>query len=91
MQYKRNRFFFKGFQIFLYQGDSGGPFTYKQNDQHVLIGVTSWGRGASSKPGTTCGDSSMFLRISHVRSWIDEKLTNTKFCKFAGVADQDNE
>ena len=27
------------------QGDSGGPLTVKQNDQHILVGITSYGYG----------------------------------------------
>ena len=27
------------------QGDSGGPLTVKENGQHVLAGVVSWGWG----------------------------------------------
>ena len=27
------------------KGDSGGPYTVKKDDQHLLAGVTSWGYG----------------------------------------------
>ena len=26
-------------------GDSGGPYTVKRNDRHILVGVVSWGYG----------------------------------------------
>ena len=71
-----------------YQGDSGGPFTYKENDQHVLIGVTSWGQGPGWA-GLTCGESSVFARISHLRLWIEENLKDAKFCPYGGGADNE--
>ena len=55
-------------------------------DQHTLIGVTSWGQGGGA--GATCGDSSVFARVSHFRPWIDDNMKNTQFCKFAGNSDQ---
>ena len=60
------------------QGDSGGPLTYKQGDQHILIGVTSHGTG----PNEGCGATSNFARISHYRKWIDENILHeeVKFC-----------
>ena len=58
--------------------------TSKQGDQHTLVGVISWGEGV----GATCGDSSVFARVSHVRQWIDDHMKNTQFCKFAGNSDQ---
>ena len=27
------------------KGDSGGPYTVKRKDQHILVGVVSWGYG----------------------------------------------
>ena len=71
-----------------YQGDSGGPFTIKENDQHVLIGVTSWGQGPGWA-GLTCGESSVFARISHLRLWIEENLKDAKFCPYGGDADNE--
>ena len=61
------------------QGDSGGPLTYKQGDQHILIGVTSHGTG----PNEGCGATSNFARISLYRKWIDENIdtnNDSEYC-----------
>ena len=54
--------------------------TYKQGDQHILIGVTSHGDGTYEG----CGTNSNFARISHYRKWIDENILHedeeVKFC-----------
>ena len=47
--------------------------TYKQGDQHILIGVTSHGTGPDP-PRKKCGTTSNFARISHYRKWIDENI-----------------
>ena len=64
------------------QGDSGGPLTYRQNGQHVLVGVVSY--SSKSNPET------MNTRIAYVRKWIDDTLktqTDVKFCRNGGNAD----
>ena len=43
--------------------------TSKQGDLHTLVGVISWGEGV----GATCGDSSVFAMVSHVRQWSDDQ------------------
>ena len=54
------------------QGDSGGPLTYREGDQHTLIGVTS----TVSRDGVIgkCGDTTMFARITTVMDWILEVM-----------------
>ena len=54
------------------QGDSGGPLTYREGEQHTLIGVTS----TVSKDGVIgkCGDRTMFARITRVMDWIMEVM-----------------
>ena len=55
--------------------DSGGPFTYKQGDQHVLIGVTSSVLGNTvqylENGGKNCGIGGKFVRVSYYRKWIN--------------------
>ena len=55
--------------------DSGGPFTYKQGDQHVLIGVTSSVLGNTvqylENSGKKCGIGGKFVRVSYYRKWIN--------------------
>ena len=64
----------------IYQGDSGGPATYKLNGQHILVGVISFLNTAKDPP-YECGNMSGVCRISYVREWIDEVIgTNAKFC-----------
>ena len=84
-------------------GDSGGPGTFVQKDQHVLMGVASATSkelaidiyrpqnqitGIGGQQGTEkCGYDSIFCRVSYVRPWIDKILANAKFCKNGGEAD----
>ena len=57
------------------QGDSGGPGTYKQKDQHILVGVVSFSSGLSE-----CGGNITFFgRISHIRQWIDKTIEATPY------------
>ena len=59
------------------QGDSGGPLTYKAGDQHVLIGVTSFGDGCGGE-----GVYGVFARVSHYMGWIDKHIKQqAKYCK----------
>ena len=59
------------------QGDSGGPATYKQGDQHVLAGVISLGLGYR---GALCGKVSALARVAYFREDIDQVLQNAEFC-----------
>ena len=74
-----------------WQGDSGGPFTFKQGDQHILIGVitSATGQGESRpKPGSfggqiiknKCGGKTGFAKVSGVRDWIDKILSGATIC-----------
>ena len=58
-----------------FQYDSGGPFTYKQGDQHVLIGVTSSVLATTveylENGGKKCGVGGKFVRVSYYRKWIN--------------------
>ena len=59
-----------------FQGDSGGPATYKLNGQHILIGIISYGKVINE-----CGNLSVFCRVSYVREWIDLIMGhNAKYC-----------
>jgi len=62
------------------QSDSGGPLTFKQNGQHVLIGDVSRGEGCA-RPGV----NGFYGRISYFRAWIDGEMTSATFC--GGTAD----
>ena len=53
------------------KGDGGGPNTYKQGDQHILVGITS--SQATSDQGD-CGNISKMVRLAYVRPWIDEVI-----------------
>ena len=60
------------------KGDSGGPVTHKDGDQHVLIGVVSF----AAKYPTVCGNlmGTGPCRISGVRDWIDRNLKGANYC-----------
>ena len=71
-------------------GEFGGPFTYKQRDQHILFGVSSWVVGKQrprywpymySQAPIKCGTRSEFCRVSDVRDWIDRTMDNPIFCR----------
>ena len=77
--------------------------TYKQKDQHILIGVSSFARGYNVKINPQfgqagnqgaaptfidhCGTASYFVRVALFRDWIDEQLIGAKFCQNSGDAD----
>ena len=64
--------------FFIPQSDSGGPLTYKQGDQRVLIGDVSGG-----SPGGA-GDTHFYARISFLREWIDTQLGGANYCPNGG-------
>ena len=68
-------------QLVLYfQADGGGPLTFKQGGQHVLIGAVSHDPGCGENDGR-------YARISYLidRQWIDREMSNSTFC--GGTAD----
>ena len=65
------------FTMIIPQGDSGGPLTYKQGDQHVLIGDVS---GGKSVPGYM----NVYGDIAYFRDWIDKNLRGAKYCSNGG-------
>ena len=84
------------FWPYAWQGDSGGPLTYNSNGQHILIGDVSFGDGCAevrvrsfsmswSSSLMSCllqdGKYGIYGRISHFRSWIEEKMTSPKYCR----------
>ena len=73
------------------KGDSGGPITYKQGNQHILIGVitSATGQGETyGKPNSfgshaiknKCGGKTGFAKVSGVRDWIDQILSGATIC-----------
>ncbi|CAH1636842.1 unnamed protein product [Spodoptera littoralis] len=50
-------------------GDSGGPLAVQRNENPLLIGVVSFGRG-----GCDGGSPSGYARVSHYIDWINERL-----------------
>ncbi|XP_017279721.1 hyaluronan-binding protein 2 [Kryptolebias marmoratus] len=54
------------------QGDSGGPLTCKNNGDHVIYGLVSWGDqcGKKNKPG-------VYTRVTHFLDWIRSKTQAT--------------
>ena len=56
-------------------GDSGGPFTVKQQGREVLEGVISWGRscGQPQWPG-------VYAKVGRVLNWIREETQDSHFC-----------
>jgi hypothetical protein len=48
------------------QGDSGGPIVVRKGNQHIQVGIVSWGEGCARAdfPG-------VYSRISHVNGWIE--------------------
>lgn len=52
------------------QGDSGGPLIMQNGNEHILVGLTSWGINCGKFPG-------VYARVSEVLSWIEEKACLT--------------
>jgi secreted trypsin-like serine protease len=57
-------------------GDSGGPFTIRQQGRDVLEGVISWGRscGKPQWPG-------VYAKVGRVLPWILENTQDSTFCE----------
>ncbi|CAL4061058.1 unnamed protein product, partial [Meganyctiphanes norvegica] len=51
-------------------GDSGGPLTCKVGGQHILYGITSWGKGCGRR-----GQPGMYTRMTKFLRWIKSKIT----------------
>ena len=67
----------------VFQGDSGGPATYKHGDQHILAGVFS----AFTKP---CGNQTIVERVAYYRIHFIEKILNgATVCKSGVDVDVD--
>lgn len=50
------------------QGDSGGPLVVKgENDQYLLVGVVSWGKGCAR-----AGYPGVYAKVSAVSTWIEQ-------------------
>jgi secreted trypsin-like serine protease len=49
------------------QGDSGGPIVIRGNNEHVQVGVVSWGSGCADKdfPG-------VYSKVGSAYDWIKE-------------------
>ncbi len=56
-------------------GDSGGPFTVRQQGREVLEGVISWGRscGQPQWPG-------VYAKVGRVLNWIRQETQDSSFC-----------
>lgn len=49
------------------QGDSGGPLIVPGYSQYILAGIVSYG-------GPTCGENSVYTRVSGYINWIDSTI-----------------
>ena len=56
--------------------------TYKRGTQHVLIGEVSFDDDCAKK-----GKFGVYGRISHFRTWIEEKMSSPKYCGSSPDAD----
>ncbi|XP_068233926.1 trypsin-1-like isoform X2 [Palaemon carinicauda] len=56
-------------------GDSGGPMTVQENGRHVLVGITSFGKGCGFKdsPG-------IYTRVTAFLDWILENTKDSMYC-----------
>jgi len=63
--------------------DSGGPLTILTNsNEPVLIGIVSWGRNWC--PGDNTNSPSVFVRVSHIRNWIQFATCTTPIVNLTG-------
>jgi len=69
-----------------YRGDSGGPVSMKSNDQHILVGDTSFG-AACILAGTMDPQASIFGRVSYFRTWLEDQMPDVKTCRNGFNAD----
>ncbi|KAL7644494.1 UNVERIFIED_CONTAM: hypothetical protein RMT77_005326 [Armadillidium vulgare] len=51
-------------------GDSGGPLTCEVNGQHILYGITSWGKGCGRK-----GQPGMYTKVTKYLRWLNSIVT----------------
>jgi len=54
------------------QGDSGGPIVVRNGDNHILVGVVSWGYGCASP-----GFPGVYARVSSAIPWIKSVVCDT--------------
>jgi len=52
------------------QGDSGSPLVLRQGNEHIQVGIVSWGINCGKYPG-------VYSRISEGFDWIEEKVCET--------------
>jgi len=55
-----------------WKGDSGGPVTFKQGDQHTLIGVISGGNP---------GEEGVAGKMIYYRNWLEKNLGDAVKCR----------
>ena len=62
------------------QGDSGGPLVIRNGNEHILVGVVSWGFGCAEP-----GFPGVYARVSSAISWMESVVcdrwnSNSAFC-----------
>lgn len=63
------------------QGDSGGPIIIRKGDQHIQVGIVSWGEGCAREDF-----AGVYSRISHVNDWMESvvcgcwEVSSATFC-----------
>lgn len=56
-------------------GDSGGPLSVVEGDQHVMVGVTAFGDGCA-RPGIP----GVYSRVSKYLDWISDNTQDAMYC-----------